>query len=326
MADPILGKLVRVDPRSVWTHEAINFTPWLAEHIDQLGEALGLELELSERECAVGDFAVDLVARDLGRDRVVVIENQLEQTDHRHLGQLITYAAGLEAGVVIWVSRDIREEHRQALDWLNRGDANATEYFGVVLELLQIDGSRPAVSLRVVVSPNNWSRDSMRVTAPEDVSGKRARYQQFFQGLIDELREKHRFTNARRGQPQNWYSFSSGTRGFQYSASFATDRRLRCELYIDMGVREANLAALEHLQSDRSVIESAFGEPLEWDPLEGRQACTVRIYGMGAIEDSTEALEDHHRWMVDHLLRLKRAFGDRLPDLGTKVKASIGTD
>src|SRR5258708_2074728 len=202
-----LGKLQRVDPRAVWKQEAHDFTPWFAENIEMLGEVLGLELEVVHREADVGDFSLDILARDLGRDRLVVIENQLEPTDHSHLGQLITYAAGLEASVVIWVSREFREEHRQALDWLNRGDGATTEYFGVVIELLQVDESKPAVNFRLVASPNNWSRESKRSPGIDEVSGKRSSYQEFFQLLIDELREKHRFTNAKAGQPQNWYSF-----------------------------------------------------------------------------------------------------------------------
>jgi len=108
--------------------------------------------------------------------------------------------AGLDATVVIWVSREFREEHRQALDWLNRGDGTKTEFFGVVLELLRIDDSKPAVSFRLAASPNNWARRSKRDAAGgtgEELSSKRSAYQEFFQQLIDELREKHRFTNAR---------------------------------------------------------------------------------------------------------------------------------
>jgi len=120
--------LERIDPRNVWRHEALDFTPWLVEHIDLLGQVLGLELEVVGREHAVGAFSVDIKARDVGRNKIVIIENQLEQTDHTHLGQLITYAAGLEAEVVIWVSRETREEHRRALDWLNRGEGATAEY------------------------------------------------------------------------------------------------------------------------------------------------------------------------------------------------------
>src|SRR5262245_47289286 len=129
---PALGKLTRVDPRTVWKHEALDFTPWLEEHIEELGEALGMDLEVIERESAVGSFSVDLLAKDLGSGRKVIIENQLAQTDHTHLGQLITYAAGLDAKVVIWVSPEFRDEHHKALDWLNRGDG-PVHYFGVEL-------------------------------------------------------------------------------------------------------------------------------------------------------------------------------------------------
>lgn len=320
--EPELGKLLRVDPRNVWKHEALDFTPWLVEHIDLIGEMLGLELEVVGREHAVGDFSVDILARDLGRDKLVVIENQLEETDHMHLGQLITYAAGLEASVVIWVSREVREEHRQALDWLNRGDGAATEYFGVIVELLQIDGSKPAVNFRVVASPNNWSRESLRAAPTDDPSGKRTLYQQFFQRLIDELREKNKFTNARAGQPQNWYTFSSGAKGFQYSVSFAAGGRVRAEIYIDLGERGKNVAALEALRADKSALEEAFGELFEWELLDGKRACRVAVYRSGAIEDSTESLEEYHRWAVDRLLRFKRVFGSRLPAVAARAGES----
>jgi len=314
-----LGKLQRVELRNVWRHEAIDFTPWLIEHIDMVGEVLGLDLEVLSREQSVGDFAVDILVRDLGRNKLVVIENQLEETDHSHLGQLITYAAGLEAGVVIWVSSRIREEHRQALDWLNRGDGASTEYFGLVVELLQIDGSKPAVNLRVVVSPNNWSRRTIRAASTQESSGKYALYQQFFQRLIDDLREKHRFTNARIGQAQNWYSFSTGTRGFQYSVSFAAGGRLRTEIYIDFRESSKNLAALEALQAERPTLEEAFGEPLEWEPLEAKRACRIAVYRQGTIEDSTASLEEYHKWTVDHLLRFKAVFGPRLPAVAARI-------
>ena len=310
-----LGKLQRVDPRTIWKHEAHDFTPWLVENIEMLGELLGMELEVVEREADVGDFSVDILARDLGRDRLVVIENQLESTDHSHLGQLITYAAGLEASTVIWVSREFREEHRQALDWLNRGDGATTEYFGIVLELLQIDSSSPAVNLRLVASPNDWARQSKRGPGIDEVSGKRSSYQEFFQLLIDELREKHHFTNAKAGQPQNWYSFSSGSRGFTYGMSFAQTGELRSELYVDLGDGVKNKAAFDALFSTKDAIEKEFGEPLRWERLDAKRACRIACYTTGSIEDSAEQQEQHRKWAVDRLLRFKKVFGPRLPAL-----------
>lgn len=312
MSSKPLGTLQRLDPREVWKHEAHDFTPWLAAHIEMLGEALGLELEAVEHEAGVGDFSADILARDLGRDRLVVIENQLEPTDHSHLGQLITYAAGLEAAVVIWVSREFREEHRQALDWLNRGDGTETEYFGVVLELLKVDESNPAANFRIVASPNNWSRQSRRATGVEGVSGKRAAYQEYFQRLIDELREEHRFTNAKAAQPQNWYSFSSGVRGFVYGTSFAQGGEVRAEIYIDLGDAAANEKAFDMLEAEKPKIESDFGEPLRWERLENRRACRIACYTEGSIEDSADRHEEYRQWAVDRLLRFKKVFGPKL--------------
>ncbi len=316
-----LGMLQRIDPRTVWKHEAHDFTPWLADNIDMLSEVLGIELEVVDQEVDVGDFSLDILARDLGRDRVVVIENQLEPTDHAHLGQLITYAAGSEARVVIWVSREFREEHRQALDWLNRGEGTTTEYFGVALELLQVDDSNPAVNFRLVASPNNWSRQSKKPLGGDELSGKRASYQEFFQALIDELREKHRFTNARIAQPQNWYSFSSGVRGFLYGMSFAQTGELRTEVYIDGGDGERNEAAFEALRAEKDTLESAFGEPLSWELLDTKRACRVACYTTGSIEDSAEQQEQHRQWAVERLLRFKKVFGLRLAGLAKVVSS-----
>src|SRR6266851_3093921 len=138
-----LGTLVFLDPRDVWSSESIEFTPWLADHLDLLGEALGIDLELDGREAPVGDFSADLLARDNNRDRLVVIENQLEQTDHDHLGKMLTYAAGRSAGVVVWIAKKIREEHRAAIDWLNEHTDEELEFFAVELQVPKIDESRP---------------------------------------------------------------------------------------------------------------------------------------------------------------------------------------
>jgi hypothetical protein len=313
----VLGRLTTIDPREVWKSETGDFTPWLAENLEHLGKVLGLDLELSQSEASVGSFAVDLVARDLGRDRVVIIENQLEPTDHTHLGQIITYAAGLEAGVVIWISREFREEHRQALDWLNRVHEGETEFFGILVELVRIDDSKPAVNFRLVAFPNQWSRKTAQASA--EISPKRAAYQQFFQRLLDDLREKYKFTNARAAQPQNWYSFSSGVRGFQWSFSFGLGARVRSEVYIDTGDADQNERILDHFLKEQAAIEKEFGEPLEWERLDEKRACRVACYRSGSIEDSSDKQDEIRAWAVERLLRFKAVFAPRLKHLPTAL-------
>ena len=197
------GELKRPDLRSIWKHEARDFTPWLAENIQRLGQALGMDLELDEREASVGEFSLDLLARDLGTGRTVVIENQSGVTDHDHLGKLLTYAGGFDAATVVWLGEQIREEHRQALERLNQRTDPETQFSGVVAEILQIDDSMPAYNFRTVVFPNEWQRTRR---AKKRTSSRGDAYRDYFQLLIDELREKHGFTGARLGQPTSWFT------------------------------------------------------------------------------------------------------------------------
>ena len=159
---PDLATIQRVDLRGVWSSEAADFTPWLAENIGKLGEALGMELEVEAQEAPVGGFALDILARDPENNRQVVIENQLGATDHTHLGQLLTYAAGFDANVIVWIARNFRDEHRGALDLLNRRTGEDTEFFGIEVELWRIDDSRPAPNFKLVATPNEWRKQTVQ--------------------------------------------------------------------------------------------------------------------------------------------------------------------
>jgi len=311
------GVMKRINPRSVWPDEARYFTPWLAENLDELGAVLGMELELLEVEASVGDFAVDILAKNLGTGTEIVIENQFGATNHDHLGKIITYGAGFEAGTVVWIAESIREEHRQALDWLNQRTDSETQFFGIVIELIQVDESKPAFNFRLVVFPNEWKK-SRRSRVGSTVSPRADRYRAFFQSLIDMLREEHRFTNARVGQPQSWYSFASGSSGITYGASFAQGGRVRVELYIDQGDQDKNKALFDRFFDERQLIEEEFGQELEWERLDDRRASRIAFYRPGKIDDDSNELQDYQTWLIDNLLRLKAVFSQRL-DTATRT-------
>jgi hypothetical protein len=299
------GELKKVSLREIWAHEALDFTPWLASNLDSLGRTLGLELELTEREASVGDFSLDLLARDLGSSKTVIIENQLTQTDHDHLGKLLTYAAGFNASIVIWVSESIREEHRQAMEWLNQRTDSETQFFGIVVEVLKIDNSRPAFNFKPVIFPNEWQK-SKKQKISNDISSKGEKYKAYFQALIDELRDKHKFTGAKAGQPQSWYSFSTGIKGFLYSASFAQGGKARAEIYIDIGDQEKNKFIFDRLQNIQADIEQAYGSSLEWERLDEKRASRIAVYRDGSIEFSDSDLEEIRKWHIQCLLKMKQ--------------------
>jgi len=295
----------------VWFDEARAFTPWLAENLSSLGEVLGLDLELTGREAEVGSFSLDLLAKDLGSGGVVVIENQFGSTNHDHLGKIVTYASGFDAKAVIWVAETFRDEHRQALDWLNQHTDNETSFFGVQVEVLQIDDSAPALNFKPVVLPNEWQK-VRRKTVDEQASPRGEAYRAFFQALLEELRTQHKFTNARAGQPQNWYAFRSGVSGFHYGFSFGLNNRVRAELYIDHGDGGQNEETLKWLLSQQAEIEAEFGEPLAWEPLEEKRACRVAVYRAGSIDSPEPDLAGIRSWAVSKLLLMRKVMGPRI--------------
>jgi hypothetical protein len=255
----------------------------------------------------VGRYWLDLLLED-ARGRTIIVENQFELTDHDHLGKLITYAAGYDAGSAVWIAPEFRDEHREALDWLNRRSDSETNFFGVVVEALQIDSSLPAYNFRPVAMPNEWRKTKVGGAAP---SAKAAAYQEFFQQLIDELREKG-FTGAKVGQPQNWYSFASGVSGITYTATFAQHGKVRAEFYISGGDSASNKAQFDALEKQRAALEERFGEPLTWDRLNDRTASRISVSRPGSIDDSAEELAEVREWLVARLMRMKEVFGPTL--------------
>ncbi len=293
------GKLNKEPLRNIWSREDSNFTPWLAKNIDELGKALGMDLELIKTEVSVGDFFLDILAKDLGSGKSVVIENQLTPTDHDHLGKLLTYAAGFDAAIVIWISDTMRDEHRQAMDWLNQRTDSETSFFAVVVEVLKIDDSKPAFNFKLVVFPNEWQKNKKR-----QISNKGEKYQNYFQNLIDTLRDTHKFTSAKTGTSKSWYSFASGVSGLSYGANFSHGGKARSELYISLGDQDKNKYIFDQLLNIKDDLERELGE-LSWEPLDNKIASRIALYRDGSIEDSEARLEEIKKWHIDRLLKLK---------------------
>ena len=320
-----LGVIERVELREIWSNEPQYFTQWLADNISELGKALQMDLDLEAREAPVGAFSLDLLARD-GADRKVAIENQLERTDHDHLGKLITYAAGCNVKVIVWIARELREEHRQALDWLNQHSDENTEYFGIEIEVWKIGESDPAPHFNLVVTPNEWQR-AIR-NPPRDLTDKQRRYQIYFTALLEALREIG-FTGATKGQPQSYYFFASGHgTQFTYVASFTWDNKARVELYIDFGQgkKDQNKQLFDAISLRKNSIESQLEEKLSWERLDDARASRIALYRDGnvRIEDEDSKLEEVRTWMVEKLVAFKNTFNKDLDEYELDESQDVG--
>lgn len=303
-----LGSLENVGIKKLWKKEANDFTPWLAENIDKLGSVLGKDLEVIQTEFPVGPFSADIVANDLGSSRKVVIENQYGTSDHRHLGQILLYCAGIKASCVVWIAESFKDEHRQAIEWLNNNTINEIEFFAIGIEVIRIDESRPVLLFKIIESPSKninstMSKSSLGLTDTQES------YQKYFQSLIDVLREKYNFTNAKVGQPQNWYSFASEqSKIFKYNVTFAAKDLVRSEIYIDTRPQSKNKKIFDALYDQKDVIEKEFGSELIWERLDENIACRISTGMEGAINVDTDELERIKAWHIESLLKLKEVF------------------
>lgn len=310
---PSLGKLETQDPHSIWEDEAGDFTPWLAQNLDQLGEELGLDLELEETEGNVGDFFVDISATVPGRNATVIIENQLAKTDHNHLGQLITYASGKDADIIIWVTTEFRDEHRQALDWLNQRTDDSLEFYGVTISVRKIGDSLPAPEFRPVAFPNTWQKETKQTE--RQVSPQLERRRSLFQALIDELRTVHRFTNSKKANYDGWKWFSINHPGIYISAVLGTKSPPRIELYLNRD-RESNKGLFDVLLDRRDEIEESLKTELEWHRLDTNKASRIAQVGDWLRYDDEKGFAETRDWMVGQVLEFNRVFKPNLDELG----------
>jgi hypothetical protein len=304
---PNLGRLTTVLPRDVWVNEARDFTPWLLQNVDVLSDLLGMELALDVAEQPVGDFALDLLGRDLSDDSVVIVENQLEQSDHGHLGQILTYAAGTSPKTIVWITTSFRPEHRAALDWLNEHTDPDTRFFGVEIEVVRIGNSAPAPNFRLVAEPNDWEKRVKAATAAGVMSERAKLYWDFFEQFRTRVVTEHPdWTKRKTSTRDSWYDLSTGISGAVFSTAF-TRGGLAVQLYFNDPNPAVNLARFEALQMKKDQFELALGEDAVWDEMAGKKA--ARVYVTSPFED----VDDVDQWpaMIDWLLdqhaRFRRA-------------------
>jgi len=314
-----LGRLTKVELRDIWTTESSDFTPWLAreENLVVLGEALGIDLELEAQEKAVGPFRADILCKDIGTGAWVLVENQLARTDHGHLGQLLTYASGLEAVTIVWIAARFTEEHRSTLDWLNKITDESFRFFGLEVELWRIGDSRAAPKFNIVSKPNDWSRSVAQAAKAIDEAElsetrvKQRAYWAAFHQALDQANGP--VLGGRKPQPQSWMGYSIGRTGFNLGAVMLRPKRqVRAELYI---AGDKAKAFFRLLRDQKEAIEKDLGYSLMWEELPARRDSRISVYMSNVDPEDENDWPRQHGWLVAKINDFHRTFLTRVRDL-----------
>jgi len=275
-----LGKLKQIDLRQIWRHEALDFTQWLAlpENLDLLSEEIEIEIIPIDTEYNVGRFSVDIFAEEGGIGRKIIIENQLEKTDHDHLGKLITYASGLEAEIIIWIVKEVLEEHQQAIDWLNENTDESINFFAIRMEAWQIDNSAPAPKFHIISQPNNWSKSVKQATNKTSLTHTKRLQLEFWEGFNTYIESNGINIRTRKASPRHWYDISIGRSDCHVALTVNSQKNeIGCELYIPDSYETY------HSFTDKSIeIKSDLGQ-LKWMELPNKKASRIKKITNGDI-------------------------------------------
>lgn len=302
-----LSELKQVDLRSIWKNEATDFTRWLSEdeNIALIGKAIGgLEICRKNTEAPVGDFSLDILAEDVNTGDLIAIENQLEKTDHDHLGKLLTYAAGYETPIIIWIVKEARDEHIKAIQWLNEKTNDDVNFFLLEIQVWQIDNSNPAPKFQVIEKPNNWAKqlnNSKKTT--KTVTSTDLLKLEFWQGLKNYCLENNLYSLTQTPDTNSWYIIRIGTTKAKISLRLNTiNQTINCELLI-----EEDSELFSKLYEHKNHIEKQLGENLIWENKEDYKRCKIYLQEHISLDNKEEWIPTYN-WLAKNIILFKNTF------------------
>ena len=302
-----LSRFVKVPLREIWKHEARDFTGWLVkdEGLELLSEAIEITLANPRTEVAVGKFSIDVLVDDIDNSREVIIENQLKKTDHDHLGKLITYASGINAGICIWIVARVQEEHEQAINWLNENTSDKVNFFLMEVEVYRIGDSPPAPKFNIVAKPNNWAK-TIKQRDTKD-SNLKLQQKSFWERVREYGEENCRSISSWQSpRPQNWYDLSIGSRVAILRVTINSQKNfIGLDFYIH---RDKEL--FHQLKTKRDQIESQLGYELDWQELPDKKASK-----MGITKECDFQLDDEQDALVEWVVKKIEEFNEVFKDL-----------
>lgn len=304
-----IAKIEIVPIREAFAHEAVNFTYWLEQNIDALADRLGFDLTVIEREKSVGSFNVDLFCED-ANGNTVIIENQLERTDHDHLGKLLTYMVNLEAKTAIWVATEVRQEHQRVIDWLNEATPADMSFHFVKVEAIRIGNSPYAPLFTILSRPDEQTREIGE--QKKELAARHVKREEFWTRLIERSKGRTNLFENRSPSRDHWLGIGAGKTGCQFNYQILKDRAA-IEFYIDVGDQEKNKRIFDSLYSELEAIEAECGSSLDWRRLDDKRSSRIVMYitGKGSL-DEIEKWDQLQDLMIEAMIRVDSAFRKRL--------------
>ena len=306
MKDIRLGRLEKItDLRTIWKNEEYDFTPWLAEenNIKLLSEELGISIKVVKKEAPVGKYSLDILAMDESTNENIIIENQLEITDHDHLGKILVYGAGYDAKTIIWVVKDVNEEHKQAIEWLNEHSDENINLFLVKVELFKIGDSEIAPYFKIVSQPNDWTKILRNNASGSELTGMQLFDLNFWQGFKEYCKEYQTSFSLKKARPQNWYDFAIGSSVCCISLKILKNGELTCQLWIP-----DNKELFNTFYNCREEIENSIGYPLKWDYKEGSKASSIDVVSDFKLDLSGKNFANGYEWLLKKSEDFKSVF------------------
>ena len=301
-----LGKIKEVDIRDVWKHEQYDFSKWLAseENISELGDTLNLSLTDIQTEQFVGSYRCDIICKDDVTGKSVLIENQLEQTNHDHLGKIITYASGLNASVVVWIVAEAREEHASAIEWLNKHTDDDVAFFLIEIHAYRIGDSDPAPMFKIIEQPNDFARSVKAAVTKGELSEAQIKRQEFWTQFNEVLDSRGKPFNKRKATTDHWYSVGIGSSRCYISIDLVNKQhKMRIGFWIPN-----DKSLFDSLLENKNEIEQSVGQTLDWDRLEGKKASVICAEIPGLNFNKQDNYPELMNKAIDMVLSFRDAF------------------
>lgn len=301
-----IGKFVEVDIRDLWKHEQYDFSEWLSkeENIENLNDILGLTLVDISKEAYVGSYRCDIFAKDETTGTKIIIENQLEASNHDHLGKIITYASGLDAKVVVWIVKQAKEEHRSAIEWLNNNTNNELNFFLIELHAYKIDDSNPAPMFEVIEKPNGFIKNTKAINNQDNLNKSQSERLEFWNKFNEVVEQNGKPFNIRKATTDHWYDVALGTSEAHISINLVNKSSY---VVIDVYIND-NKELFDKLMDKKDIIESELGFKLVWDRLDNGKASRIKYRIKGLNFDDHSNYEELMKEIIDKVIIMRAVF------------------